>query len=85
MLILILGILLVIALVAASVWAVLRSKSKNSLDEIQHLANMAAALAETAVLYRQLGMNQEADEAWADAERLNKIVWDVINNANKGG
>lgn len=74
------GIVVTLVVIALTYWAVVTRKSGgDDLDRIQKLADAAAALADTAVIYRQIGMDKEAEEAFAESERLNLMVIDAIN------
>lgn len=69
------------ALICLTVWAVMTKKYDDgcSLEEIQHLSDLSAGLVDTAVIYKQIGMDKEAEEAMQEAIRLDTMVWDVIN------
>lgn len=74
------GIIVVIVLIALTYRAVVtKDYGPNPLDEIQHLSNMAAELAETAGIYREMGMHEDAEAAMAESQRLSAMVWNVIN------
>ena len=66
-------------LITLTYWAVVTKEYSNPLDEIQHLSDTAAELVDTAQVYKDHGMDQEALECMEEAERLNKKVWEVIN------
>jgi nitrogen fixation-related uncharacterized protein len=78
------AILLVFTIIGLTVWAVMTKKydDGDTLDEIQHLSDLAAELADTAQIYKRIGMDKEAQEAFEESERLNARVWEVINGAN---
>lgn len=73
----------VVVLISLSVWGVMTKKYEdgNALDEIQNLSDRAAALIDTARIYKNHGMDEEALECVEEADRLNKQVWEVINGA----
>lgn len=77
------GFLVVAVLIALTYWAVATKQyDDNPLDEIQNLANRAAELADTALIYQRMGMEEEAVAALDESERLNNKVWEVINAHN---
>lgn len=73
------GILVCIVLCALSVWAVLTKPENDVLKQLQNLSDKSAALAESAVIWRMMGMHKEAEESMAEAVRLDTLMWAVIN------
>jgi len=81
-------IFVVFGLIALTVWATMTKKydDGDTLEKIQHISNLSSELVETSLLYKQMGMDKESQEAMAEAVRLDTIVWGVINgdtNATK--
>ena len=77
------AMLLVFTIIALTVWAVKTSPADDAMAKLQKLADTAWALADTAIMYRKMGMDREAEEAFEESQRLNAMVWETINGANQ--
>lgn len=65
------AILLVIFLSGYSVYLTMKPRF-GPWERMVKCSEMSQALAETAVLYRKMGMNESAEECWSDAQRLSR-------------
>lgn len=72
-----LTILVVICLAGYSVWATMQPR-EGPWERLVKCSEMSQALAETAVVYRQRGMNEAADDCWYEAQRLHEEVTAIM-------
>lgn len=79
----IIGVAIVVCfgLIGLTYWAVVTKKYEDGdlLEKVQHMSNLSSELVETAILYKQMGMDKESEEAMEEAVRLDTMVWGVIN------
>lgn len=74
---LILAILVPICLIAYSVYLTLQPR-EGAWERLIKCSEMSQALAETAVIYRKIGMDEAANDCWYESQRLNEEVTAIM-------
>ena len=72
------GMLIVIALGASSVILTALDRRVGPWEQMMYLMDRSNDLADSAILYRNMGMHDEADLAFAEAQQLNKCATSIL-------
>ena len=76
--VLVIGMLIVIALGASSVILTILNDRVGPWEQMMYLMDRSNDLADTAVIYRRIGMNKEAEMAFSDARQLNQRAMNIM-------
>lgn len=71
------AILAVVCIDAYCIYLVVKPK-EGPWERLVKCSEMSQALAETAVIYRKMGMNEAADDCWYEAQRLHEETMAVL-------
>jgi hypothetical protein len=75
------AILAVICLDAYTLYLATRPR-EGPWERLVKCSEMSQGLAETAVIYRKIGMNEDADSCWREAQRLHEETMAIMTGQN---
>lgn len=76
-------VVVVICLTAYSIYLTMRPR-EGPWERLVKCSEMSQAMAETAILYTEMGMDEDANNCWSEAQRLNEEVMAIMTGGNNG-